>query len=466
MKALSRQRMFGRRETALGSDMPTDPPLSPGSEEIESAELSRLFGRVVGARMLAAPVVGLAVMAWAFFESAPWRRAALIALPTCIIGVSLLEVWRYRRRGYARSSLYVNLGLAVVGQLLMCAATGGLESPLMPAAILIALINGLSCEPLLARAAFMGIQVFGLWGLLAVAILAPPPTSIPDAFGAGAHGGHGNFLLFAQAAVLTVAVLGATALARNLRALFRTILRRSLAAQEESLQVHADRSRELMALSGEIAHELKNPMASVKGLAALLEKGAADAKVVERLQVLRREADRMQGILDEFLNFSRPLAPLSLQPVDLALLCREVASLYEGLAREKGISLSVSGEAAPVRGDARKLKQVLINLMQNALDASPLGFAVELEVSDESGDACARVLDRGPGLDASVEDRAFEPGVTTKSRGSGLGLTIARALARQHSGELTLRARDGGGCEARLTLPRAAGEAIAAGGAA
>jgi two-component system sensor histidine kinase HydH len=447
--------------------MPIEVPPPPGSEEIESEELARLFGKVVGVRMLIAPVLGMLAAAWAFFETAPWRRAVLFFVPVCVISISLFELWRYRRRGYAPSSLYFNVGLGVVGQLVLTAATGGLESPLAPVLILLALITGLLCEPFAVRAGFLAVQGLGIWGLFAASVvLRPTPSWIPNAFGGGSRAGHGDFLLFTQAAVLTMAALAATTVGKNMRSVFRAIVRRALAAQEESLQVHADRSRELMALSGEIAHELKNPMASVKGLAALLEKGAADAKTAERLQILRREADRMQGILDEFLNFSRPLVPLSVQPVDLAALCREVASLYEGLAREKGVPLSVGGAAAPVRGDARKLKQVVINLVQNALDASPAGCPVELAVSDEDGAACVRVLDRGPGLDPSVDGRAFEPGVTTKARGSGLGLTIARALARQHSGELVLEARDGGGCQAHLTVPRAESQASPAGGAA
>jgi len=94
----------------------------------------------------------------------------------------------------------------------------------------------------------------------------------------------------------------------------------------------------------------------------------------------------------------------------------------------------------------------VINLVQNAMEASPPGELVEIEV--EGGDRVrARVRDRGPGIEAELLGKVFEPGVTTKARGSGLGLTIARALLRQHGGDLTLAARPGGGTVATMELP-------------
>jgi signal transduction histidine kinase len=194
-------------------------------------------------------------------------------------------------------------------------------------------------------------------------------------------------------------------------------------------------------------------MSSVKGLSALLAQNVGEGKGAERLAVLRQEIDRMQAILEEFLNFSRPLVPLAVERADLAALCEEVTALHEGLAREKGVDLKLQAIEAKVSCDPRKVKQVLVNLLQNAIEASPPGRCVELACATEGGFSTARVLDRGPGLADSIAARLFEPGATTKPRGSGLGLTIARALARQHGGEVVLSAREGGGCVAELKLP-------------
>jgi signal transduction histidine kinase len=267
--------------------------------------------------------------------------------------------------------------------------------------------------------------------------------------------------ILANWGTVTFLLVGGAGLGRVIRKTFDGMVRRALSAQEDSLRAYREREAELSALSAEIAHELRNPLASVKGLAALLAPAMADARSAERLSVLRREVDRLQSILDEFLNFSRPLVPLALGSTDLGAIAREVAVLHEGMARDRGVVVEVRGSGR-ARCDPRKVKQVLINLVQNALDASPSGEAVEIEVQDGAVSSRLSVLDRGAGLDPALGGRVFEPGVTTKAGGSGLGLTVARAIARQLGGELRLAERDGGGLRAELTLPSGAASEVAA----
>ncbi len=432
--------------------------MPPGQREIEREELSRLFGQLVGARLVAVPFA-VVLVAWVLVtDPAPWRRAALTLVAVFAISLFVFEWARYRRRGLAPSAIQLNLSAATVAQLVATAATGGMESPFVYAVLPITLLTVM----FLGRSTQLVLGALQLAGLLAMAAVGAT-GAVPDfnlaAFGGGPRLGADTAHLWAHAVFLGCVVVGLHALGRALRRTFEAVLSRRLVAQQESLRAYEERAEELTALSAEIAHELKNPLASVKGLAGLLAQAVPEGKGAERLGVLRREVDRMQAILDEFLNFSRPLVPLAVGESDLLELAREVGALHEGISRERGVALEVRGEAVPARCDARKVKQILVNLVQNALEASQAGGAVEVEAARAGdGGALLRVLDRGRGLDPSLGDSVFSPGVTTKARGSGLGLTIARALARQHGGELLLSSRPGGGAVAELRLPARPGE--------
>jgi two-component system, NtrC family, sensor histidine kinase HydH len=240
-----------------------------------------------------------------------------------------------------------------------------------------------------------------------------------------------------------------------LRTMFERTIARVEDAHEEILRMHAEQMRSLTALSSEIAHEIRAPLSSIQGLTGLVLQEIRDSTRAEsRLEALRDEASRMQKLLEEFLNFSRPLSPLSLQTVDGVRIGGEIIDLFQGVAQERRLSIALSGDPVELRCDPRKIKQVLINLVQNAVEASRPGGEIGIEVEPRPRQAAIRVLDRGHGLAAEVAQRAFQPGVTTKPRAPGLGLTIARSIAEQHGGTLTLRGREGGGCAAELMLPR------------
>ncbi len=451
--------MLGRRMTTAES--PVTPP--SGFEEIQRQELARLFGKMVGIRLVAIPIALAVAVLIALTDPARWRVAFLCALLAPVGAYFVSEAVRFRRSGFRPDAVFWNLLAAVGGQLGLAFATGALESPFTYTFVPLAIMIGVFSTPSV-RWALVGVQIAGVWGMAAVEVAGVVPDLNLAAFGGGARAGHGDAHLATTAIVLSAVLAIGSRAGHAVRKVFDRMLAQALLAQQDALRAHAERAEELTALSGEIAHELKNPLASVKGLGALLADHLPLGKGAERLGVLRREVDRMGGILDDFLNFSRPLVPLALARVDLSALAREVAALHEGLARQRGVRLEVRAAPAAARCDPRKVKQLLINLVQNAIDASPEGASVEIVVPEPaSRESKLLVLDRGPGVDPALAGRAFEPGVTSKPRGSGLGLTIARALARQHGGEVALERRPDGGCAAVVRLPAedaAAAEAI------
>ncbi len=434
------------------------PPRVPGLEEIQRQEMTHLFGRVMVVRLVLSPLILLVGMAVALIDPAPWRKWLLPVMGLMLMAVSLVEWRRFRRLGTGLLTHPTNfslvLALVVLTQSLVILGTGGLESPGLPVMLPASLVGGVFLSRP-NRVAMLVTQTGILWLLAALSIFGWIPDLTLEAFGGGPSAGHSQALLFWTALVMTVALQISSLLGRVMRRAFDGMLARALHARDEVLCAHAVRLSELTALSGEIAHELKNPLASVKGLATLLARDAGEGKAAERLEVLRREVDRMQGILEEFLNFSRPLLPLHRTPTDLSSLCEEVVALHEGMARERGVSLSVGpGASVPADVDPRKLIQVLINLVQNALEASSPGGLVTLTVRQAGPERTSVwVEDEGPGLSLEMTSRVFEAGVTDKEKGAGLGLTVARALVRQHGGDLELHNLPQGGCRAVLDLP-------------
>jgi len=232
--------------------------------------------------------------------------------------------------------------------------------------------------------------------------------------------------------------------AAHRREIFRT--REALAAQALT------RARDLEQFGSQLSHELRNPLGAIKTLVQLSMRSAHDTKERERLEVVSSEVERMHGILQEYLSFSRPVEKLQVQPVSLGALADEVVAVMSGRAETAGVVLRRRGELEAV-ADPRRIKEALINLVANALEASPPGGQVDIEVDRGDGFARVRVRDSGKGMPADVLARIGTPFFTTREQGVGLGVVLARAAFTQHGGALRYQSLEGAGTTATATLP-------------
>jgi signal transduction histidine kinase len=207
-------------------------------------------------------------------------------------------------------------------------------------------------------------------------------------------------------------------------------------------------------MAASLAHEIRNPLAGIAGAAGILKRGHAKAANVEECcDIIDKESQRLNKLLADFLTFARPRPP-RLQPTDLAAVIDSVIALARHSGRAAGITFdrSVDTMLPEVQCDSEQIKQVLVNLVMNAVDATGNG-AVHLEASRREESAWISVTDEGTGVPQDQQDRIFEPFFTTKETGSGLGLAIAAQIAESHGGTLRAQNNPDGGLRMVLQLP-------------
>jgi signal transduction histidine kinase len=220
--------------------------------------------------------------------------------------------------------------------------------------------------------------------------------------------------------------------------------------EEMRRALHArDEERETL-LAG-IAHEVRNPLGALDLFAGLLAEELASRPEAAHVARIRAELASLSRVVEEFLDYARARPPVR-EPVELARLLGEVSDLVQPLAAERGVSISVEG-TGEARADRDQLRRAAVNLVRNAVEASPASGLVELSARMADGDAVVEISDRGPGLTPEARERLFRPFFTTKERGTGLGLALAKQVADAHGGALALDDRAGGGTVARLMLP-------------
>lgn len=211
-------------------------------------------------------------------------------------------------------------------------------------------------------------------------------------------------------------------------------------------------------LSASLAHEIRNPLASISGAAGILARGQVSAEArAECLEILTKESQRLNKLLTNFLDFARPRLP-RLQPVEPLEMVQSVTAIAQHTASRHGVLLDVQSEGRPreVACDAEQIKQLLLNLILNAIQASDGDGAVLVRTLFTADSLCVEVCDQGAGIRLEDRERIFDPFFTTKENGTGLGLAIAANIAAQHGGALTWRPNAGGGSVFRMELPAAA----------
>jgi signal transduction histidine kinase len=225
--------------------------------------------------------------------------------------------------------------------------------------------------------------------------------------------------------------------------------------EEAQRQVEQSQKLSLVGqLAAGVAHEIKNPLTSIKGAADILM--AEDTSLGEReefKEILNTEIRRIDATVAEFLEFARP-KEIELHRLDLAESLRPAVRQVQALAAKRDISVEAVLETGVyVNGDAEKLHQMTFNLLLNGVQASCEGSKVHVSIETANGHARVITSDWGMGMTESDLRRIFEPFFTTKPSGTGLGLAVVRAIVEAHGGDVFVKSRKGEGTTVEVRLP-------------
>ncbi len=237
----------------------------------------------------------------------------------------------------------------------------------------------------------------------------------------------------------------------ELAACFNRMARDLVRHQEDRM-----RSQKLAAIgqiAAGLAHEINNPLGVILGYVKLMLMAPDQVKASE-LQIVEDEARQCQKIVQGLLELARPVR-LHQGPVDLAEIARETVARFKESGRLQGLKVAplAADRRAMACGDETKLRQVVYNILSNAVEAMPSGGQLGIEVAGNSQEVCLTVSDRGSGIAPEVMPHLFEPFFTTKPTGTGLGLVTSQAIIHAHGGRVAIQTNPGGGTRVSVSLP-------------
>jgi signal transduction histidine kinase len=228
---------------------------------------------------------------------------------------------------------------------------------------------------------------------------------------------------------------------------------------------HTERLAALGRLVAGVAHEVRNPLATIRLRVQMCRRDADNEHVKESCQIALQEIERLNGIVNRLLSFARPVQ-LHLEPADLRKLVEERMSSFAEWALKTGVTMQASlpGDCVPLQVDVGRMTQVFDNVIQNAIEAMSDGggtlsvsLAPQLEPAANGNSVHIEFRDTGKGMAASVARHIFDPFFTTKPTGTGLGLSISHELVQAHGGDIHVDSEEGRGTCVTITIPVAPG---------
>lgn len=225
----------------------------------------------------------------------------------------------------------------------------------------------------------------------------------------------------------------------------------------ESQLRHTERLASLGRLVAGVAHEVRNPLATIRLRVQMCRLDSDNLHVKESCSVALQEIERLNGIVNRLLSFARPVQ-LHLKPVDLRNLVEERMECFRDLALKSGVTLvtNLPHDDPPLHVDKDRMAQVFDNVIQNAIEAMSEGggtLSVTLGSQTNEGAVCVEFRDTGKGMNSSVVSHVFDSFFTTKSSGTGLGLSICHELVQAHGGDIHVDSEEGLGTTVRIMVP-------------
>lgn len=440
----SRPRLQGFLDTLHGR-----PYIEPAVQQTGTSSESRV--RVVATEFLrarplvVAPLFGVAVVA---FVAGGARREQIVAVS--VVGTIALAVFSWERaigrtrvvtaRFLERSLLATMIAIGCVST-----ATGAFASPFLP--MLFAPVG-------VGFAAFgrgrTASKLLGLLVFLVVALALATPSVTALVVPEPSRG------IVLGAATIDAAVLLYFGVA-SLSAAHARAADQLATAGDEMARAAAARARSFEMLGAKVAHEVKNPLAAIRAIVEVMLE-SADERGAKRLSVAAGEVARIEALLDAYGSHEHPLDAIRREPTDVPSLVEALGAVLEARAERREVSLVVSARS-PATGDSMfaldrdRVKEALLNLLLNALDAAPAGGTVSLSCSHSaSAEIVFEVSDDGPGMDEETLARIGTAFFTKRAGGTGLGVLLARRIAEQHGGGLDYRSAPGRGTTASLRL--------------